>query len=535
MRDIAVEVAGSWAHANLALRRESLREAVEWVGLPLTDEAFVEFEDVATRLLAEMNAAVRRILPEAGELASERNAMAGRTFRIPRAQEDPLNALSHWCGGVSQPDLAEEGVLSGQRVAVKDLIAVAGVPLLAGSDVLEGFVPTVDAVVVDRIIQAGGEIVATTNMDYLALSGGGDTSALGPTLNPFDRSRSTAGSSGGSAAALFYPQIDLTLGCDQGGSVRAPAAWCGVLGLKPTFGLVPYVGILGLDPTFDHCGPMARTTEGLARLLQAIAGPDRRDPRQVGTTGSSNYLTGLDRPEAMVRGLRVGVVDEGLSDESGTTAEVAEVVQDTASRLAKLGAVVRRVSVPGHDLAGSISNGVLLEGASASFQSGGMPPGYLGAYWDEACVALGRGLTASRGDLSLQVQMALGLGAYLTHRYRGTSYVVGRAALDVVKSAYDRALADHDVLLIPTVPWPAHEHDPNMGAAERLFRGWALLRHTSPTNATGHPALSMPVGEVNGLPVGVMAVARPYGENTLLGLAANYEREFGWRPSAVAQ
>ena len=173
-----------------------------------------------------------------------------------------------------------EGILSGLRLAMKDSVAIAGIPLTCGSAILQGFVPRYDATVTDRILRAGAEIVCITNMDDLAFSGGGESSWYGPTRNPFDPERSAGGSSSGAAAALWYDGIDLAVGCDQGGSIRAPASWCGVVGLKPTHSLVPYTGIAGIDATFDHCGPLARTAEGTALLLQAMAGQDPGDPRQ---------------------------------------------------------------------------------------------------------------------------------------------------------------------------------------------------------------------------------------------------------------
>ena len=177
----------------------------------------------------------------------------------PSAEDDPLNAIVRRCRVRAE---GCEGILSGQRVAMKDSVAIAGIPLTCGSAILQGFVPSYDATVTDRILRAGAEIVCITNMDDLAFSGGGESSWYGPTRNPFDPERSAGGSSSGAAAALWYDGIDLAVGCDQGGSIRAPASWCGVVGLKPTHSLVPYTGIAGIDATFDHCGPMARTARG---------------------------------------------------------------------------------------------------------------------------------------------------------------------------------------------------------------------------------------------------------------------------------
>ena len=161
----------------------------------------------------------------------------------PSRQEDPLNAIVRLCSVKG----ASSGKLAGKRIGLKDNVCVAGIPMSCGSTVLEGYVPEIDATVVSRILDAGGEIVATLNMDNFAYSAGGETSAYGPTLNPHNHQHLAGGSSGGSAAALHYNSIDLTIGCDQGGSIRVPASWCGVIGLKPTHGLVPYTGIVGID------------------------------------------------------------------------------------------------------------------------------------------------------------------------------------------------------------------------------------------------------------------------------------------------
>jgi amidase len=160
----------------------------------------------------------------------------------PAPSEDPLNAIVRWVDVTAAPGQETSDLLAGKKIAMKDLIAVAGIPISAASLLLDGFVPREDAVVTERVLRAGGSIVAMTNMEGVAFGGGGESGIYGATRNPFDPARSTSGSSGGSAAALFYDGIDITFGTDQGGSVRLPASWCGVLGLKPTHSLVPYTG-----------------------------------------------------------------------------------------------------------------------------------------------------------------------------------------------------------------------------------------------------------------------------------------------------
>ena len=176
----------------------------------------------------------------------------------PTRQEDPLNAIVRRCTLKG----ASWGKLAGKRFGLKNNINVAGMPMGLGSLVLGEYVPDTDATIVTWLLDAGAEIVATLNLENFAFSGGGDTSALGPVLNPHNPEHLAGGSSGGSGAALYYDDIDITIGGDQGGSIRVPASWCGVVGLKPTYSLVPYTGIAGIDATFDHAGPMARTVEG---------------------------------------------------------------------------------------------------------------------------------------------------------------------------------------------------------------------------------------------------------------------------------
>ena len=196
----------------------------------------------------------------------------------PPAEENPYNAW-YWKTHIVG---AESGILAGERVAVKDNICVAGVPMMNGSRVLEGYVPEVDATVVTRILDAGGVIAGKAACEDLCFSAGSHTCATGPIRNPHNPKHSTGGSSGGSAALVAAGEVTMALGGDQGGSIRTPSAWCGVFGLKPTWGLVPMTGGMPISYSVDHCGPMCSSTENVARLLTAIAGPDPHDPRRQG-------------------------------------------------------------------------------------------------------------------------------------------------------------------------------------------------------------------------------------------------------------
>ena len=324
----------------------------------------------------------------------------------PSPDQDPLNAIVRRCRVRAE---GCEGLLSGKRLAMKDSVAIAGIPLTCGSAILQGFVPASDATVTDRILRAGAEIVCVTNMDDLAFSGGGESSWYGPTRNPFDRERSAGGSSGGAAAALWYDGIDLAVGCDQGGSIRAPASWCGVVGLKPTHSLVPYTGIAGIDATFDHCGPLARTAEGAALLLQVMAGADPGDPRQC-EVPRSDYARAVERAGADLSDLRIGIVTEGFSEAVGAEPATCAAVRAAAERLAGLGAELHERSLPEHLEAGGVAFAGFVEGMTALMTSGGNGIGWSGRYWEELAPAIVKGLRERGNELSPQVKAVLTAG-----------------------------------------------------------------------------------------------------------------------------
>lgn len=449
--------------------------------------------------------------------------------RRPDRVEDPLNAIVRLCR-VRAED--REGALSGKRVAVKDSVAIAGIPLTCGSGVLQGYVPGEDSAVADRILRAGGEVVAITTMDDLAFSGGGESSWYGPTLNPWDSGRSAGGSSSGSAAALFYDGVDVAVGADQGGSIRAPASWCGVLGLKPTHGLVPYAGIAGIDQTFDHCGPLARTVADAAALLQAIAGGDAGDPRQWDVPPAADYGAAVaDAPDGLT-GVRLGVVAEGFGEEVGAEPATVDAVREAVERLRGAGAEPVGVSLPEHLQAGGIAFIGFVEGMTNLVEAGGNGFSWTGRYMQDLAPALSAGLRDHAQELSAQMKIALIAGRWLRRRYSGALYAKAQNLRPWLRAACDRALEGVDALVMPSTPWRAHELSPELPLADRVLRGWANLANTYPTNMTGHPAISLPLAEADGLPVGVMFVGRRFDEARLLSLAATCERALGWRPSA---
>ena len=397
----------------------------------------------------------------------------------PTRQEDPLNAIVRRCTLKG----ASSGKLAGKRFGLKNNINVAGMPMGLGSLVLGEYVPDTDATIVTWLLDAGAEIVATLNLENFAFSGGGDTSALGAVLNPHNPEHLAGGSSSGSGAALYYDDIDITIGGDQGGSIRIPASWCGVLGLKPTYSLVPYTGIAGIDATFDHAGPMARTVEDAALTLEVIAGKDPMDPRQ-GDVPVQAYTQALGKG---VNGLRIGVLTEGFGS-SVSQPEVDEAVRRAVGVLSELGAEITEVSIPDHLEAGGIVWGLMAEGGTAYLRSNGMGHHWQGLYNPGLTEALGKSMRTQGDDLPPTVKLVLLIGSYMSEQYHGRLYAKAQNLRRVLRTSYDRALEQVDVLAMPTTPMTAHRHEPDLSPQEIVSHGWNMLANTAPFDMTGHPS-----------------------------------------------
>jgi amidase len=302
-----------------------------------------------------------------------------------------------------------------------------------------------------------------------------------------------------------------------------------VIGLKPTHGLVPYTGIVGIDQTFDHAGPMGRTTADVAALLQTIAGKDESDPRQREVPARDHVAAVADAPDTF-EGVTLGVVTEGFSAQAGVEPGVAAAVESAIDRFAELGARIKRISIPEHLQAGGVSFATAIQGMTDLLDSGGNGFGWKGRYWVDLPSALGPGLREHAGELSAQVKIYLILGAWLQQEYSGTLYAKAQNIRPLLTAAYDRALAGIDALLMPTTPDVAHTLGSDLPLAERVLRGWAVLSNTIPADLTGHPALTIPAAEKDGLPVGVMLLGRHFHDERLLSVAATFERHHGWLP-----
>jgi amidase len=444
------------------------------------------------------------------------------TGRRPSAAENPYNAWA-WKAEIKG---APRGILGGKKIAVKDNVCVAGLPLMNGSRVLENYVPDVDATVVTRILDAGGTILGKSVCEDLCFSGGSHTSKPLAVKNPHKPTHSAGGSSSGSAVLCSTGEVDAALGGDQGGSIRMPACWTGVYGLKPTHGLVPYTGVMPIELTLDHCGPMGRTVEDVARLLTAIAGADGRDPRQIDCK-TQDYMGALRKG---ARGVKIAVLKEGFGRPESQEA-VDRKVRKALQRLKALGAVVDEVSVPMHVAGYDIWNAIIIEGATELMIKGnGFGYSWAGTYTTSLLDAYARGWRSRPNDMSETVKMVLFMGEYMHRAYHGRYYAKAQNLKWELRQAYDDVLAKYDLLALPTIPFAATKI-PADGCSreEYVARALDMVGNTCPFDASGHPGMNVPCGRDGGLPVGLMLVGRRYDEATVLRAAAAFEQAGDWR------
>lgn len=493
---------------------EEIREKAAEHYIDLTDDEVADFEAAIRETLE----AYER-LDQLADPRPEVNYTDRDSGYRPGPDEDPLNAFVRKCEVVG----AADGPLAGRTVGLKDNVALAGVEMTCGSKLFEGYVPSTDATIVTRLLDAGATIAGKLNMEDMAFSGSGELSATGPVLNPRDEDHIAGGSSSGSAAAVVAGDVDLAIGGDQGGSIRIPAAWSGCVGHKPTHSLVPYTGVVGLGHTFDHTGPMCTTVEDCARVLDVIAGKDPLDPRQ-GAVPTQEYVGALSGDASDVT---VGVLEEGFGHEESERG-VDATVRDALSEFEAAGADVREVSVPMHLDGLPIWNGVVIEEFTALVRGEGVGHFVDGFYDTQFVEAFSRARRAQANDYLTTVKLTLILGQYLADEYRGRYYAKAQNLARELASAYDEALADVDVLAMPTTPQTAHPLKEDLTRLEVIERALNMLPNTAPFDVTGHPALSIPAGTSDDLPVGLMLVGERFDDAAVLRAGHAYERAVGW-------
>lgn len=446
-----------------------------------------------------------------------------RSYSFPKKKDNPHNA---WYVRTSLKGAAS-GPLKGRTVAIKDVIYVAGVPMMNGANVLKGFVPDFDATVVTRVLDAGAEITGKAVCEYLCVSGGSVTASTGIVDNPRRPGYSTGGSSSGCAALVAGGHVDMAIGSDQGGSVRQPSGWSGICGMKPTFGLVPFTGAMTQEFCIDHLGPMTANVADNALLLGVLAGPDGYDGRQQDTgPRDHNYTAALGRD---VKGMRIGVLREGFNGPNAQQ-DAQDCVRAAARHFAKLGATVEEVSIPEHPLGVAAWASIVSEGMSRTFAQAGLGSLFGGVYSPAQFDFMELWLE-DFPRFTPNAQLLLLMGKYL-ERYNGRYYYKAKNLVFRVRAAYDNALRRHDLLLMPTASYKAYKTPKTikgMGPKEVFQYALVGVETCCQFDISGHPAMSVPCGMRDGLPVGVMLVGRHFDEATIYRAAHAFEQSGNWQ------
>ena len=397
-----------------------------------------------------------------------------------------------------------KGKLAGIPVAVKDNISTKGLRTTCASKMLYNYIPPFDAHVVERLKQEGAIIIGKTNMDEFAMGTTTETSYFGVVRNPFDLERVAGGSSGGSAACIAGDESVLALGSDTGGSIRCPASFCGIVGLKPTYGLVSRYGLIPYANSLEQIGPMASCVEDVAILLEVIAGKDERDSTNVGVEFKF---------EPKMRKFRVGIIKE-----MGGNDDVMGKFEEVVNEIIKPEFEVIEVSMPSFKYALPAYYVIAMGEASSNLaRYDGVRYGYaleLDVWYKYFAKVRAEGF----GE---EVKRRIMLGTYvLSAGYYGKYYLKALRARTLVKRDFERAFKECDVLIAPTMPTLPFK----IGEIKDPLTMYRMDVNTVPINLAGLPALSIPIGFVRGLPVGMQVIGKHFDENTILSFSLHIEK-----------
>ena len=438
-----------------------------------------------------------------------------------------VNSYITVCGDLAlkQAELADGKILSGDcgpltgiPVQVKDLIVTKGVATTCGSKMLENYYPVYNSTVVDKLERNGAVLLGKGNMDEFGMGSSCENSAFHPTRNPWDLGRVPGGSSGGGAAAVAAGEAAYALGSDTGGSIRQPAAMCGIVGLKPTYGLVSRYGLVAYASSLDQIGPMTRTVTDCAMVMEAIGGHDKKDATSldINIPQYSSLLSGN------IEGIRIGVPSEYFVD--GIQDGVREKVEDAVEQFKRLGAVVKTVSLPTTKYALACYYILAPSECSANLaRYDGVKYGY--SYQDTSDVWEAMEQTRKQG-FGMEVKRRIMIGTYaLSSGYYDAYYLKAQQVRTLIRQEFSSVFSEIDALVTPTSPTVAFKHGDKTDDPVQMY---LVDVCTIPANIAGLPAMSLPCGFVEGLPVGLQLIGPQMSEARMLNIAFAYEQSADW-------
>jgi aspartyl-tRNA(Asn)/glutamyl-tRNA(Gln) amidotransferase subunit A len=460
---------------------------------------------------------------EAGERVRTGDLGRGELWRFyrDRALADDLNAFTWVCEGDDPEAIDPGGPLGGVPIGVKDLFCTEGVPSQAGSRILEGYRPPYTATSVERLMRAGAPVLAKTNQDEFAMGSSTENSGYGPTLNPWDRTRVPGGSSGGSAAAVAAGLVPWAIGTDTGGSIRQPAALCGIVGLKPTYGAVSRYGMIAFASSLDQAGPLTRDVTDAALLFQAMVGADPCDSTSLGLPEPVRLPQATD-----LRGVRLGVAEE-LSGE-GIEPGVLAAFQQTLEIARELGATVETMRLP-HAPHG-IAAYYLIAPAEASSNLARYDGVRYGPRADAVDLLTMYTKTREEG-FGAEAKRRIMLGTYaLSSGYYDAYYGRAQKVRTLIAQDFQKAWERFDFVVTPTSPGVAFELGSKTADPLAMYLNDYC---TVPMPLAGIPAISIPNGLSEGLPVGFQIAGPAFSENRILDAAHALEKAIGFDGSAA--
>jgi aspartyl-tRNA(Asn)/glutamyl-tRNA(Gln) amidotransferase subunit A len=416
----------------------------------------------------------------------------------------------------------EIGTLAGIPIGIKDNICTKGIRTTCASRILENFVPPYESTVTQKLLEADAVIVGKTNLDEFAMGGSTETSAFGMTGNPWDTSRVPGGSSGGSAAAVAAEECVVSLGSDTGGSIRQPASFCGVVGMKPTYGLVSRYGLVAFASSLDQIGPFGRTVEDAAILLNAIAGYDPKDSTSL-KVQIPNYAASL-KPDLKPRGqLRIGIIQETFGE--GLDSQVEQAIKQALEQLQDLGAEIHVISCPRFRYGLPSYYIIAPSEASANLaRYDGVKYGYRASEADNLMEMYTR--TRANG-FGAEVKRRIMVGTYaLSAGYYDAYYLKAQKVRTLIKEDFEKAFELVDVLACPTAPTTAFKAGEKTSDPLSMY---LVDLMTIPVNLAGLPGISVPCGfDDKGLPIGLQLIGKPLREDQLFQVAYAYEQSTSW-------